>query len=249
MLQKASFVKFANEFKERGFDLESFAEGLTKEDAALFVAAANANQEDYSYKRTLISAKLIYKNHLKRESLKPFCRVNELVAKLRDDIDVAIDELLSEKGRLDEYALKIFSFTWEALLEHEIAANQYDRLIGKKRLARMRIMTEYLKKRALLHYYYYRRWMFESKQEEYGISMSSSYLPSVYPKIEERSSTKDEPAEVDNESTATANVSVNIEQLSINAADIVRKMKRMNISMSQIQALVPQLSIEEIEKL
>lgn len=248
MLQKASFVKFANEFKERGFDLESFAEGLTKEDAALFVAAANANQEDYSYKRTLISAKLIYKNHLKRESLKPFCRVNELVAKLRDDIDVAIDELLSEKGRLDEYALKVLSFTWEALFDHAIAANQYDKLVGKKRLARMRIMTEYLKKRALLHYYYYRKQMFESKQEEYGISMSSSYLPSVYPKIEERSSTKDESTEGDT-ATATAKISENTEELSVDAVNIVRNMKRANMPASQIQAFVPQLSIEEIEKL
>lgn len=90
--------------------------------------------------------------------------------------------------------------------------------------------------------------MFESKQEEYGISMSSSYLPSVYPKIEERSSTKDESTEGDT-ATATAKISENTEELSVDAVNIVRNMKRANMPASQIQAFVPQLSIEEIEKL
>ena len=52
----------------------------------------------------------------------------------------------------------------------------------------MRILLEYLKKRALLHYYYFKEKLFEEKQDEYGMSMNKSYLPIAYPKIEEKRS-------------------------------------------------------------
>ena len=139
MLQKASYTKLAQDFQEKEYDMYAFADDLSKEDAAMFVAAANANTEEYSFDCTFITAKLIYKHHLKRDNLKPYCRVNDVMAKLTDAIDLAIDEVLSNKEHVDEYKIKILAYTWDALFEHPFAANHYDKLVDKKRLSRLRI--------------------------------------------------------------------------------------------------------------
>ena len=177
MLQNASYSKLATEFQEKGLDIYAFADDLSKEDAAMFVAASNANTEEYSFDCTFITAKLVYKHHLKRDNMKPYCRVNDMMAKLTDAIDLAIDEVLSNKERVEEYKVKILAYSWDSLFEHPYAANHYDKLIGKKRLERLKILLEYLKKRALLHYFYFKEKLFEEKQDEYGLSMNKSYLP------------------------------------------------------------------------
>ena len=266
MLQKASYSKLAAEFQEKGLDIYVFADDLSKEDAAMFVAASNANTEEYSFDCTFITAKLVYKHHLKRDNMKPYCRVNDMMAKLTDAIDLAIDEVLSNKERVEEYKIKILAYTWDSLFEHPYAANHYDKLIGKKRLARLKILLEYLKKRALLHYFYFKEKLFEEKQDEYGLSMNKSYLPAAYPKIEEKRTTKKDATTKDvndNSGEETANpvekttktrtrkrTSKSTVDVAMKAyEDVARNMKKNNMPTDLIHQYVPQLSIEEIEKL
>ncbi len=266
MLQKASYAKLSEEFLEKGLDMHAFADDLSKEDAAMFVAAANTNSEEYSFDCTFITAKLIYKHHLKRDNMKPHCRVNDMMAKLTDAIDIAIDEVLSNKEHVDEYKIKILAYTWDALFEHPFAANHYDKLIEKKRLDRLNILREYLKKRALLHYFYFKEKMFEDKQEEYGMTMSKSYLPVAYPKIEEKHSAKksDEyksmkAMQIEEISTTEGKVTKTktrkrIPKIIVDPAkkayeEVARNMKSNNMSIELILQCVPQLTIDEIEKL
>ena len=266
MLQNASYSKLATEFQEKGLDIYAFADDLSKEDAAMFVAASNANTEEYSFDCTFITAKLIYKHHLKRDNMKPYCRVNDMMAKLTDAIDLAIDEVLSNKERVEEYKVKILAYSWDSLFEHPYAANHYDKLIGKKRLERLKILLEYLKKRALLHYFYFKEKLFEEKQDEYGLSMNKSYLPAAYPKIEEKRTTKKDATTKDvndNSGEETANpvekttktrtrkrTSKSTVDVAMKAyEDVARNMKKNNMPTDLIHQYVPQLSIEEIEKL
>ena len=275
MLQKASYAKLSAEFLDKKLDIYDFAEDLSKEDAAMFVAAANASTEEYSFDCTFITAKIIYKHHLKRDNLKPYCRVNDVMAELTEAIDLAIDEVLSSKEHVDEYKIKILAYTWDALFEHPFAANHYNKLIEKKRLVRLRILSEYLKKRALLHYFHFKEKLFDEKQEEYGISMSKSYLPAAYPKIEEKS-TSEKGVET-GESNSAAELSSPLKNKeakstekktanrtrkkttlqNVNAVDatkkalenVARNMKKSNMPVELIHQYVPQLSIEEIQKL
>lgn len=272
MLQKASFAKLVASFDEKKQKLQALTDDFSKEDASMFVAVVNTCEEEPTYDSTLLTAKLIYIHHLRRDNLKPFCRVNDLIAKLPDAIDIAIDEVLSNKERVNEYAIKLLSYTWEALYEHSFVANHYDKLIGKKRLERLRILTEYLKKRALLHYSYLKKNLFEAKQEEYGIVMTKDYLPASYPKIEERSAGKESMGKTE-KSTTTINAQ-NIEDVretklkpkkggggrngaeiassnspQMDPIDLIRNMKKMGMSAEMIHQIAPQLTIEEIEKL
>ena len=266
MLQKASYTKLAQDFQEKEYDMYAFADDLSKEDAAMFVATANANTEEYTFDCTFITAKLIYKHHLKRDNLKPYCRVNDVMAKLTDAIDLAIDEVLSNKEHVDEYKIKILAYTWDALFEHPFAANHYDKLVDKKRLSRLRILLEYLKKRALLHYFYFKEKLFEEKQDEYGVTMNKSYLPVAYPNIEEKRSSKKESENKESqedvqskaveqkEKTPKTRTRKRTSKSTDDAAkkayeDVARNMKNNNMPIEMIHQYVPQLTIEEIEKL
>lgn len=186
MLQKASYTKFIDEFNKNDYKINEFTSDLSKEDASMFIAAINSNNEEHSYDCTFLTAKLIYKHHLRRDNVKPYCRANDLAAKLADSIDLALNDLLTNKGKLDEYAVKILTYTWEAFYEHPFVANHYNNLVAKPRFTRLRILSEYLKKRALLHYSYLKESLFEEKKAEYGIQMTKSYLPTSYPKIEKK---------------------------------------------------------------
>ena len=189
-LQKASFSKFMKSLEEKNYNINDVTNDFFKEDASAFVAIINTIDEPYSYEKTLVSSKLIYAHRLRRDNLKPYCRVNDLIAKIPDEIDVAIDEVLANKGHINDYAIKLLTYTWEALYERSFVANHYDVLVNKPRLARLHVLTEYLKKRALLHYSYIKDRLFKEKQKEYGISMSRDYLPSAYPRIEEKNLNK-----------------------------------------------------------
>lgn len=265
MLQKASYIKLLNSFKEKKYDLNTFAKEFTKEDASMFVSVANTLNEEPTFDRTLLTAKLIYTYRLRRDNLKPFCRVNDLVAKLPDAIDIAIDNVLANKERVDEFAIKILSYSWEALFEHTFVANHYDKLIGKKRLARLRILLEYLKKRALLHYSYLGKNLFEDKQREYGIPMSMDYLPASYPRIEERSTEKSDSGTVDSatDSNNTGKPSVIQPQTSKNTTkqissqdvaritqiEVAQNLKKLGVPIETIRQAVPLLTKEEIDLL
>ena len=241
----------------------------------MFVAIVNTCEEEPTYDCTLLTAKLIYSHHLRRDNLKPFCRVNDLVAKLPDAIDIAIDEVLSNKERVNEYAIKLLSYTWEALYEHSFVANHYDKLIGKKRLERLRILTEYLKKRALLHYSYLKKDLFEAKQDEYGIVMTKDYLPASYPKIEDKSIDRNQvgiPETVMNDRTAvgpqetkkgnetkpkraakekkgTVIVPSPLDVAKMAQLEMARNLKKMGVPVETIRQAAPQLTIEEIDRL
>ena len=279
MLQKASYTKLASSFEMKGYDLLSFAEDFSKEDAAMFVAVANTCRDDYSYDCTILTAKLIYKHHLRRDNLKPFCTVNDLIAKIPDYLDLAIDEVLANKERVNEYAIRLLAYTWEALYEHSFVANHYNTLIGKKRLTRLYILTEYLKKRALLHYSYLKKELFENKQEEYGITMTKDYLPKAYPTIEERPSdkeiespgsstqmassvtkttTKKEDGEKEGGARKTNRRKKKAEPIvPINPLDaakmaqleMAKNLKKMGVPVETIRQAAPQLTLEEILRL
>ena len=189
-----------------------------------------------------------------------------MMAKLTDAIDLAIDEVLSNKERVEEYKVKILAYSWDSLFEHPYAANHYDKLIGKKRLERLKILLEYLKKRALLHYFYFKEKLFEEKQDEYGLSMNKSYLPAAYPKIEEKRTTKKDTSTKDVNDNSSEEAATPVEKKTktrtrkrtskstIDVAmkayeDVARNMKKNNMPTDLIHQYVPQLSIEEIEKL
>ena len=186
-LNRASYSKYAQSISHLGMSINTVIEEFSHEDASAFVAYVNTIDEEYSFDAMFTSSLLIYKHHIRRDDLKPYCIVKDLVAKLPDSIDTAIAEVLSDKKRVDEYAIKLLTYTWESLYDHPFVANHYDELISNKRLSRLRILTEYLKKRALLHFSYLKERLFEDKQDEYGIKMTKSYLPTAYPKIEKKS--------------------------------------------------------------
>lgn len=187
ILNRASYSKFAKAISDFGMSINAVVEGFSHEDASAFVAYVNTIDEDYSFDAMFASSLLIYRHHIRKEDLKPYCIVKDLAAKLPDSIDMAIVKVLSDKKRVDEYAIKLLTYTWESLYDHTFVANHYDKLVVNKRLTHLHVLTEYLKKRALLHYSYLKDGLFEDKQDEYGISMSKSYLPSTYPKIEKKS--------------------------------------------------------------
>lgn len=279
MLQKASYAKLASSFQINGYDLLSFVDDFSKEDASMFVAVANTCGEEYSYESTFLTAKLIYKHHLRRDNLKPFCIVNDLIAKLPDFLDLAIDEVLANKERVNEYAIRLLAYTWEALYEHSFVANHYNTLIGKKRLNRLYILTEYLKKRALLHYSYLKKELFENKQEEYGITMTKDYLPKAYPTIEERSSDKEIESPGSSSQTASSATKTTTKKedgekedgarktnrrkkkaepiVPINPLDaakmaqleMAKNLKKMGVPVETIRQAAPQLTLEEILRL
>lgn len=270
-LKRASYSKLLNYLADKTQDINTLVGDFSKEDASMFVAIVNTVDTKYSYDKTLITAKLIYRHHLKRDNLKPYCLVNDLVKKLEKSIDDAIEEVLADKERVDEYAIKILAYTWEALYIHEFVAEHYNNLVDKKRLARLRFLTEYLKKRALLHYSYLKEEPFLEKQKEYGIFMSKDYLPSSYPKIEEKNDYKESAAEnIENKEATNSNddklgvtsspekpadkepsptVSPLDAAILATVIEMARKMKKDGMPSAQIQQYVHQLTIEEIEKL
>ena len=246
-LMKASYSKLVKNLENKGLNIHILAEDFSKEDASMFVATVNSGEEEYSYDSIFVTSKLIYKHHLRRDNLKPYCRVNDLIAKLPDSIDVAIDEVLANKEHVDEYAIKILAYTWEALFDHTFIANHYNKLVDRKRLAKLRILTEYLKKRALLHYSYLKEKLFLEKQEEYDISMSKSYLPAAYPRIEERKGDKDFVEQTKSNIVAPTSPSLDAAKAAmLNAAKI---MKDNGAPTTLIHQSLPILTIEEIEKL
>ncbi len=200
VMMKASFAKLKEQFSGKGYDIARFVDYFYKEDAAGFVAITLVGKDDYTFDKVLISSKLIYQHHLRRDNLRPFVIVNDLIAKLPEMLDRAIDEVLDNKEHVDEYAIKILTYTWEALYEHGFVASHYDSLVARPRLARVFGLLEYLKKRALLHYSYLKDKQFEEKQNEYGIRMDKSYMPVAYPRIEEK---RDSLTSISDSATAT----------------------------------------------
>lgn len=261
MMQKASYNKLIGELDKSKCGINTFISDLSKEDASMFIAAVNSNSEEYSYDCTLITSRLIYEHRLRRDNVKSYCRANDLANKLVDYIDLAMDELLSNKGRLDEYAVKILAYTWEAFYEHPFAANHYNNLVKRPRFARLRILSEYLKKRALLHYSYLKDSLFKEKQEDYGVQMTKDYLPASYPKIERKDKVESgtfggrSKASLPSDNTKEKEVLAQEKNEIVDPAaklvceEIARNMKRNNMPVELILQCVSQLTREEIEKL
>lgn len=278
VLQRSSFNDFKQALEEKKINLIKVCDDFTKEDAARFIATSGIQEKDYSFDRVFVSTKLIYKHHLRRENFKPYCKVNDLSDKLKLDIDKAINEVLSNKQRIDEYAIKILTYTWEALFDYTYTAEHYDELVQNTRLIRLSILTEYLKKRALLHYSHMKAGIFKEQQKKYGISMSKDYLPAAYPHIEEKnssgndSSTKNTDEKSQNSTkqnrTATKNVksedsekrtskrtakssfTPNIDPAKMQLFDVARTLKNMGQSVDFIyQAVSKKLTLEEIASL
>lgn len=195
-LNKGSFSKFLNSILEKNYDLYALDSDFTKEDAAIFVAKVNNVEEKYAFERIFLSTKLIYTHRLRRDNLKPYCHVNDLMSRLTPEIDKAIQDVLADTKRIDEYRLKIIAYAWEALYDYTFVAEHYDALVKSPRLSRLTVLTEYLKKRALLHFSHLKSKLFSEKKKEYGIIMSKDYLPSVYPYIEERNSNKNDSKDI-----------------------------------------------------
>lgn len=186
LMHRASYRRLVSEFNKSSLELVKLTDRFSKEDAAMFVASANAYEDANVFEATFLISQLIYRHHLRRDNLKMYCIVNNLVAKLPPLIDDAIENVIAQKGRVNEYAIKVLTYTWEALYDHTFVADKYDDVIKKQRLARVRYLSEYLKKRALLHYSYLKGRIFEKKQDEYGIMMTRDYLPAAYPRIEDK---------------------------------------------------------------
>ena len=278
ILQRSSFNDFKQALEEKKINLIKVCDDFTKEDAARFIATSGIQEKDYSFERVFISAKLIYKHRLRRENLKPYCKVNDLLDKLELDIDNATKEVLSNKQRIDEYAIKILAYTWEAFFEYSFVAEHYDGLVQNPRLTRLSILTEYLKKRALLHYSHLKAILFKDKQKKYGISMSKDYLPAVYPHIEEKNSSGNESSSKNTDEksqnstkqnrtatknaksedsekrtskrTAKSSLTQNIDPAKMQLFDVARTLKNMGQSVDFIyQAVSKKLTLEEIASL
>jgi hypothetical protein len=275
VLRKASYAKLVASFNEKKYKLQELTDDFSKEDASMFVAVVNTCEDKPTYESTLLTAKLIYTHHLRRDNLKLFCRVNDLVDKLPDTIDAAIDEVLSNKERVNEYAIKLLSYTWEALYEHSFVADHYDKLLKKKRLERLYILVEYLKKRALLHYSELKKSLFETKQEEYGIQMTKDFLPALYPKIEDKSvdrnpvgisematngitaenapNTKSsdniKPKRTTKGKNGTKIVPPPLDVAKMAQLEMARNLKKMGVDIGIIRKAAPLLTIDEIENI
>jgi hypothetical protein len=251
-------------FKDKRLSLSAFVDDLSKEEASMLVSVINTCEDEYSYDAVLMTSKLVYKHQLRRASLKSFCRVDDLALKLQDRLDLAIDEVLLDGQQLDEYAIKILTYTWEALFDNTFIANHYDKLIDNRKINRLTSLTEYLKKRALLHYSYLPQRIFDSKQDEYGISMSRDYLPTRYPKIEEKGkkstgktedddTKKDETIAITQTKTkkSTPKTSRKEEFDPAKAAQLVmaKNLKEVGVPLNIIVQSAPLLTEEEIIKL
>lgn len=184
--EESTFAQIDNEFKFKGYDLMQFVKTLSKEDIIAYVIATNRNGDEYSYDSILLTAEIIYNNHLRWDDFRPYCKVNQLRDTLAGFADQAITELLDDKGYVKEYEMKLLTFVWEQLGDDNFAAAHYDNLIHHKRLDKETRLKNYFKHRALLHYSYLKKNLkkkFEEKQVEYNVTMSRDYLPAAYPKI------------------------------------------------------------------
>lgn len=276
-LRKHTFADFINTIKTKEFSIETFVNGLFIEDAAMLVCAINADNGDYTYEGTLLSARLLYQRRLRRDNLRPFAFVDGLVKRLDKYINIAIDELFNRPGRLNETEFKFLAFAWEAIYSrHADVAMRYNKLLAKPRLARLSIMTEYVKKRALLHYSYLDKREFEKKKAEYGIQMTKDYLPATYPFIGEKETKNNhsDPTSTDSDfgSSTTPTVapkektttkgktrssrskSKSTKEQPIDATKqayltVAKNMKASGMSANEIMKMVPGLTIAEIEDL
>jgi hypothetical protein len=260
-LQKASFTDLTNRLKSSRISVTTLSKSLSREDSAGFIAAA-FQKDDYAFDKAYIASSLIYKHYIRRDDFRPFNVSTVTMAnKIANAVGNALNELLSNKTHVDEYKVKILSFTWEALFDHPEVAKNYNDLSKKARLSRVTILKEYLQKRALLHYSYGKINIFEKKQEEYNITMTKDYLPTRYPIIKEK-----EPAgnvlpqgtAIQDRSILQHNTStikkpnkkeIENEASKQTAKEIALKMKQQGMSIDVIKFCVPQLTIQEIEEL
>lgn len=267
LLKKASFAKLESQLSEKKQELDAFVDDFSKEDAAAFVAVANTTNENVSYACTLISAKLIYKFRLRRDDLRPFCYVDTFIKNWEENVDSAVKNVLADTKHVDEYAIKLLAYSWEALYGNSFAAKQYDRLAKLPRVTKVAQLTSYFKKRALRHYFYIGNKEFVAKQTEYGIAMDRRDVPSEYPEIrEERKGTNSaapstsKPQESRTPSSVSAGRNTPPERqpksptpsynpIKETLLDVARKSKARGLSIDLIMDICPGLSREEIEAL
>ena len=218
-------------------------------DAVAFIIAVTTGRGDYNYDATFMSAKLIYKLYLTSSYFSP-----AVLNKLDAWVDLAIDDVLADKKHIDEYALKTLAFVWEALNgKHEIPAKRYDRLVGNKRLERLSVLLDYLKRRAMLHYSYIKDKIFNSKQEEYGIMMDKKRAQEQprRPRIEYKEKEATEvissakPAKKESPKTISAEEKAKKE----GQIAMARNMKNTGMDAATIAQFATLLTIAEIEDL
>ena len=195
LLGRSTYAQIAEAFKEKEYDLQHFVRMLSKEDSIMYIIATNRNGDDYSYESILLTAKTLYEKRLRRDDFSAYCKVNQLRDAASASVDMAINELLSNKQHVMEYEMKLLTFVWEALGDHTFAAAHYDDLIDRKRLDKVTRLKNYFKHRALLHYSYLKQKQFEEKQAEYKVSMTKDYLPAAFPKIEQEDESASQPKE------------------------------------------------------
>lgn len=102
-------------------------------------------------------------------------------------VDKALEKVLSQ-DKIDEYALKLYAYIWEIVLEqNQDIAERYEKLSKNERLTKLYRLVEYLQRRSLYHYSYSSKELFNLKEEEYGIHESYEKIhDSRRPRIDEK---------------------------------------------------------------
>ena len=247
--EKSSYEQIRQSFSEEKFDLEHFVLSLSKEDSIAYIIAAHLGGGEYNFAGTLLTARTLYIKRLKTNDFRPYCNTNILKEAITNSADWAIKELLASRSYVNEYELKLLTFTWEALGDHISAANKYDDLIDRKRLEKLTRLKNYFKRRALLHYAHWTQKDFESKQAEYGITMALDNLPSMYPRIEKEGESQPQTQTpvppigviVPDETETT------IDPVKTAMLEMARKMKNSGMDIKQIMAFT-NLSETEVRR-
>lgn len=270
LLGRADYKKMSDDLTCHRIHMHDLISQLSKEDAIHFVMNVLYNPDMYNTESTIYAAKLIYEHRLRRENFTPYTHFDTLRTRCSDAVKIALEEVLSNSVQVDEYAIKILAYTWEMFYSHKFAANEYDKLINNRRLSKLTILLEYLKKRALLHYSENEN-LFYIKQDEYDTHFAIDNLPASHPKIERRggnagidkdSITKVSRVEQQNEGRNAEEVEKKVEKKPARPVKIIEqfdaiKMNSINIARNLKHAGVPieiimsstSLSKEEIESL
>lgn len=126
-LHIASFEKLEDDLKASKLDIEDISKDFSRDDVLAFINILCDGRMSYSKKYTIIAARLVYAEHIKRHNL-----INRDILEIFEKyIKHALNDIFRFKN-INETDVKLLAYVWEALGNNETAAANYDWLINGK---------------------------------------------------------------------------------------------------------------------
>ena len=181
--KRVSFSELQKSLEEKEIKIEDFINDFSKDDACMFVAALNSNNNDQTFETVLLSAKLIYNFNLRKDDL--YCSSYTSTKALSSALESAIPIALRKNNSVGNYAVKLFTYIWETLYGYKEVAKKYESLIQaieemKRSPDDWLRLKEYLQGRALYNYQHFKNQEeFDIIQRKYGILPDTRRRPVI----------------------------------------------------------------------